>query len=37
MRMFILLFMTYFLLMDRIGMSVVLRYWSLVDMSEGCC
>jgi hypothetical protein len=26
-----------FLFMDRIGMSVVPRYWSLVDMSEGCC
>jgi hypothetical protein len=25
-----------FFFMDRIGMSVVLRYWSLVDMSEGC-
>jgi hypothetical protein len=34
--MFISLFMPYFLFMNRIGTSVVLRYWSLVDMSEGC-
>jgi hypothetical protein len=34
---FILLFMPYFFFMNRIGMSVVLWYWSLVNMSEGCC
>jgi hypothetical protein len=36
-RVFILLFMLYFLFMNRIGMSVILWYWSLVDMNEGCC
>jgi hypothetical protein len=36
-RVFILLFMPYFLFMNKIGMSVVLRYWSLVDISKGCC
>jgi hypothetical protein len=33
--MLILLFMPYFLFMIRIGMSGVLRYWSLMDISEG--
>jgi hypothetical protein len=35
----ILLFMPYFLFMNRIGMSVVLRYLSMVDMVKvaDCC